>query len=212
MRRGILFVVSAPSGTGKTTVVEELVGTVPDLVMSRSYTSRVPREGEVDGVDYHFIRPQVFEEMLAAGEFLESATVFGHRYGTSIGDTENYLRQGQDVVLVIDVQGAEQIKQQNSEMKSIFVMPPSFGELEKRLRGRSGSGAIEADLRLRLDTAQREIEVRGRYDYIVVNDDVKECVESLRCIVLAERSRARAMKSEGSAIADSFIHDQMKFN
>ena len=87
-----------------------------------------------------------------------------------------------------------------------------LGELEKRLRGRSGSGAIEADLRLRLDTARREIEVRGKYDYVVVNDDVKECVEALRCIVLAERSRARAMKSEGSAIADSFIHDQMKFN
>jgi guanylate kinase len=210
MRRGILFVVSAPSGTGKTTVVEELVATVPDLVMSRSYTSRAPREGEVDGVDYHFVGPEVFEKMLAAGEFLESATVFGQRYGTGVGDTENYLRREQDVVLVIDIQGAEQIKQHHSEMKSIFVMPPSFDELEKRLRGRSGSSASEADLRWRLDTARREIKARDRYDYIVINDDVKQCVESLRCIVFAERSRARAMKSEVSPIADSFIHDQIK--
>ena len=210
MRLGILFVVSAPSGTGKTTVVEGLVGTVPDVVVSRSYTSRLPREGEVDGVDYHFVGSETFEEMIKAGKFLESATVFGHRYGTSVGDTENYLRQGKDVVLVIDVQGVVQIRQQGNEMKSIFVMPPSFDELEKRLRGRSGSGASEEDLRWRLETARREIEFRGSYDYIVVNDDVKQCVECLRCIVLAERLRARAMKSAGSAIADSFIQNEMK--
>jgi guanylate kinase len=210
MRLGILFVVSAPSGTGKTTVVEGLVGTVPDVVVSRSYTSRLPREGEVDGVDYHFVGSETFEEMIKAGKFLESATVFGHRYGTSVGDTENYLRQGKDVVLVIDVQGVVQIRQQGNEMKSIFVMPPSFDELEKRLRGRSGSGASEEDLRWRLETARREIEFRGSYDYIVVNDDVKQCVECLRCIVLAERLRARAMKSAGSAIVDSFIQNEMK--
>ena len=210
MRLGILFVVSAPSGTGKTTVVEGLVGTVPDVVVSRSYTSRLPREGEVDGVDYHFVGSETFEEMIKAGKFLESATVFGHRYGTSVGDTENYLRQGKDVVLVIDVQGVVQIRQQGNEMKSIVVMPPSFNELEKRLRGRSGSGASEEDLRWRLETARREIEFRGSYDYIVVNDDVKQCVECLRCIVLAERLRARAMKSAGSAIVDSFIQNEMK--
>ncbi len=210
MRLGILFVVSAPSGTGKTTVVEGLVGTVPDVVVSRSYTSRLPREGEVDGVDYHFVGSETFEEMIKAGKFLESATVFGHRYGTSVGDTENYLRQGKDVVLVIDVQGVVQIRQQGNEMKSIFVMPPSFDELEKRLRGRSGSGASEEDLRWRIETARREIEFRGSYDYIVVNDDVKQCVECLRCIVLAERLRARAMKSAGSAIVDSFIQNEMK--
>ena len=210
MRLGILFVVSAPSGTGKTTVVEGLVGTVPDVVVSRSYTSRLPREGEVDGVDYHFVGSETFEEMIKAGKFLESATVFGHRYGTSVGDTENYLRQGKDVVIVIDVQGVVQIRQQGNEMKSIFVMPPSFDELEKRLRGRSGSGASEEDLQWRLETARREIEFRGSYDYIVVNDDVKQCVECLRCIVLAERLRARAMKSAGSAIVDSFIQNEMK--
>ena len=210
MRRGILFVVSAPSGTGKTTVVEALVAAVPDVVVSRSYTSRVAREGEVDGVDYHFVDPEAFEEMLTAGKFLESATVFGHRYGTSVDDTENYLRQGKDVVLVIDVQGADQIRQQSSEMKGIFVMPPSFDELEKRLRGRSGSGASEMDLRWRLDAARREIELRGSYDYIVVNDDVKQCVECLRCIVLAERLRAQSMKSASGAIANSFIQNQMK--
>ena len=116
MRRGSLFIVSAPSGTGKTTLVEELVKTVSDLVMSRSYTSRSPRAGEVDGADYQFVDADRFAAMVEADEFLEWAMVFGNRYGTSAADTERHRREGRDVVLVIDVQGADQVRRLGLEM------------------------------------------------------------------------------------------------
>ena len=211
MRRGNLFIVSAPSGAGKTTLVEELVKTVPDLVMSRSYTSRPPREGEVDGTDYHFVDNDRFTAMVEADEFLEWATVFGNRYGTSAADTERHCREGRDVVLVIDVQGADQVRQQGLEMVGIFVMPPSFEVLERRLRGRA-QGASEADLRRRLDTARSEVQARTRYDFIVINDTLKHCVDRLRCGVLAERSRTAAMVDTTDPIADSFGRDGVESN
>ena len=206
MRRGSLFIVSAPSGTGKTTLVEELVTTVPDLVMSRSYTSRAPRDGEVDGRDYHFVDNDRFTAMVEADEFLEWASVFGNRYGTSAEDTEHHRREGRDIVLVIDVQGAETVRRRNLQMVSIFVMPPSFEVLESRLRGR-GQGSSEEDLRRRLETARKEVAARERYDYVVVNDTVTQCVDRLRCIVLAERSTTKAMAVTTDRIADSFRRD-----
>jgi len=206
MRRGNLFIVSAPSGTGKTTLVEELVKTVSDLVMSRSYTSRPPREGEVDGTDYHFVDDDRFTAMVEADEFLEWVTVFGNRYGTSAADTERHRREGRDVVLVIDVQGADQVRQQGLEMVGIFVMPPSVEVLERRLRGRT-QGASEAELRRRLETARSEVQARVRYNFIVVNDTLKQCVDCLRCVVLAERSRTAAMVDTADPIADSFGRD-----
>ena len=206
MRQGSLFVVSAPSGTGKTTLVEELVKTVPDLITSRSYTSRPPRESEVNGTDYHFVDADRFTAMVEANEFLEWATVFGNRYGTSAADTERHRREGRDVVLVIDVQGANQVRRQGLEMVGIFVMPPSVEVLERRLRGRS-QGASEADLQRRFETARSEVEARAQYDYVVVNDTVDECVDRLRCIVQAERSRTAAMADATDRIADSFGRD-----
>ena len=206
MRRGSLFIVSAPSGTGKTTLVEELVKTVPELVMSRSYTSRSPRESEVDGTDYHFVDADRFTAMVEADEFLEWATVFGNRYGTSAADTERHRREGRDVVLVIDVQGAVQVKRQGLETVGIFVMPPSLAVLECRLRGRS-HGATEAELTRRLETARSEVDARTHYDYVVVNDTVDQCVDRLRCIVQAERSRTAAMAEAIDRIADSFGRD-----
>ena len=206
MRRGNLFIVSAPSGTGKTTLVKELVRTVPDLVMSRSYTSRPPRESEVDGTDYHFVDDDRFTAMVEADEFLEWATVFENRYGTSATDTERHRREGRDVVLVIDVQGADQIRQQGVEMVGIFVMPPSLEVLERRLRGRS-QRASAADLRRRLETARSEVQARARYDFVVVNDTLEDCVDRLRCVVLAERSRTAAMTDTTDRIADSFGPD-----
>ena len=134
--KGQLFVVSAPSGTGKTTVVERLVQVVPNLALSRSYTSRAARAGEVQGVDYNFVTRSRFEEMIAAGDFLEWADVFGNLYGTCASDTQRDLAKGMDVVLVIDVQGARQVRQQHPESVGIFVMPPSFEVLESRLRDR----------------------------------------------------------------------------
>src|SRR4029078_1704280 len=135
--RGQLFVVSAPSGTGKTTLVERLVQTVPNLMLSRSFTSRAPRTGEQDGVDYNFISRGHFEAMKDAGEFLECADVFGNYYGTSASTTEAALASGCDLGLVIDVQGAQQVRARTSAAVGIFVLPPSFEVLENRLRRRS---------------------------------------------------------------------------
>ena len=135
--RGLLFIVSAPSGTGKTTLVERLVHVVPRLRMSRSYTSRTARAGEQDGVDYNFISRDRFESMAAQGEFLEWADVFGNYYGTCAADTDAMLASGEDVVLVIDVQGARQVRSRGIETIGVFVLPPSASTLEGRLRGRS---------------------------------------------------------------------------
>jgi len=210
MRRGGLFIVSAPSGTGKTTLAKELVKTVPNMVMSRSFTSRARREGEVDGRDYHFVHPDRFTAMAEAGEFLEWATIFGNRYGTGAIATERHRRDGRDVMLVIDVQGAEQVRRQGLDMAAIFVMPPSFEVLERRLRGRSGAAASEDDIRRRLDTARSEVQARVTYDYVVVNDTVEQCVDRLRCIVLAERSRTNAMADTTDTIAVSFGRDRVE--
>src|SRR5688572_11852544 len=136
-QRGTLFIVSAPSGTGKTTLIERLVQIVPDLRMSRSYTSRPARPGERDGVDYNFISRERFDVMARDDAFLEYADVFGNCYGTSRGDTEALLKQGHDVVLVIDVQGARQVRRSGVPVVGIFVLPPSADILERRLRGRS---------------------------------------------------------------------------
>ena len=203
-RRGLLFIVSAPSGTGKTTLVERLVPSVPDLVMSRSYTSRPARPGEVDGVDYNFVRRERFEEMVAAVAFLEWATIFGHAYGTSSDDTARLREAGKDVMLVIDVQGAQTVRSRGVDNVGIFILPPSFAMLERRLRGRSGSHATEGEIRKRLDTARREVNVCADYDYVVVNDDVDACVERLRSIVVAERGRQEATREQTAEIVATF--------
>jgi guanylate kinase len=199
---GILFVVSAPSGTGKTTLVERLVQRVPNLIMSRSYTSRPARTGENDGVDYNFISRQKFDEMVRAGAFLEWADVFGNLYGTSAADTARCLEQGCDVVLVIDVQGARQVRRRRRDTVGIFVLPPSFEVLERRLRGRSKDA--EEAIQRRLRTAQAEVAAFSEYDYVVINDEVDACVERLEGIVLAERARLAAIRPEAERIVKTF--------
>ncbi len=201
-RRGLLFVVSAPSGTGKTTVVERLVQVVPGLSLSRSYTSRPMRAGERDGVDYNFITRIRFEEMANDGAFLEWAEVFGNLYGTSAADTDAMLAAGNDVVLVIDVQGARHVRKRSADTIGVFVLPPSFEVLEQRLRGRSKDP--EAAIKRRLATAREEIGAVGEYDYVVVNDALDSCVDRLRAIVLAERARPRAMAGQIFDIVSSF--------
>jgi guanylate kinase len=206
-RRGHLFVVSAPSGTGKTTIVERLVQVVPDLSLSRSYTSRQMREGEKGGVDYNFITRARFEAMAKEGAFLEWADVFGNLYGTGAADTEAMLSAGRDVVLVIDVQGARQVRRRNGrDAISIFVLPPSFDVLEQRLRGRSKDP--EDAIRQRLATAREEIGAVAEYDYVVVNDELDACVDRLRAIVLAERARLGAMAPEVKRIVRSFVRKE----
>ena len=201
-RRGLLFVVSAPSGTGKTTVVERLAQVVPDLVLSRSYTSRTIRSGECDGVDYNFITRARFEAMIAEAAFLEWADVFGNFYGTSAADAERELAAGRDLVLVIDVQGARQVRKLSRNLIGVFVLPPSFEALEQRLRGRSKDS--EEAMRRRLATAREEVAAVDEYDYVVVNDELDACVDRLRAIVLAERARRSAMTPAIAAITSSF--------
>ena len=201
-RRGRLFVVSAPSGTGKTTVVERLVQCTPDLVLSRSYTSRGARSGESDGVDYNFISRARFQEMIAAEEFLEWADVFGNLYGTCATDVERELGSGRNMVLVIDVQGARQVRHRYKETVGIFVLPPSFEVLEGRLRGRSKDP--EEAMQRRLQTAREEVAAFVEYDYVIVNDELDACVDRLRGIVLAERARLRAAYDEAERILETF--------
>jgi guanylate kinase len=207
VRRGRLYVVSAPSGTGKTTVVERLVQVVPDLVMSRSYTSRPVREGECDGVDYNFITRARFQQMVAGNAFLEWADVFGNLYGTCAADAERELAAGRDLVLVIDVQGARKVRSRGLETVGIFVLPPTFEALERRLRGRSKDS--EEAIRRRLATARAEIDAVVDYDYVVVNDELEACVDRLRAIVLAERARPRAMAPIVERIVNSFSRKEV---
>lgn len=203
-RRGRLVIVSAPSGTGKTTLVKRLVDTVPDLVMSRSYTSRPLRSGETNGVDYTFVEKQRFNEMVESGEFLEWANVFGHRYGTSAEETERHLCEGKDVVLVIDVQGAAQLRDSGVDTISIFVLPPSFEVLKKRLLGRSGGEVSKEAFDRRLTTARIEIRARDSYDYIVINDDLDICVDQVRGIVAGDRYRLPTMRDRADEVARTF--------
>jgi len=200
--RGLLFIVSAPSGAGKTTLVEQLVRVTPTLRQSRSYTSRSARPGEVDGVDYNFTSRERFEAMIAAGEFLEWADVFGNLYGTSATDTTRLLEAGQDVVLVIDVQGARQVRERGVETTAVFVLPPSFQVLEQRLRGRSKDA--EAAIQRRLQVARDEVAAFAEYDFVVVNDDVDTAVDTLRSIVLAERARLRSVRHAAETIVRTF--------
>jgi guanylate kinase len=198
----LLFIVSAPSGAGKTTLVEHLVQILPHLRMSRSYTSRPARPGERDGVDYHFISRPHFEDMITAGAFLEWADVFGNLYGTAAADTAALMATGQDVVMVIDVQGARQVKAHGIDHTSIFVLPPSFPVLERRLRGRSKD--TEEQMQRRLATARAEVPSYVEYDYVVVNDQLEPTVVRLQEIIAAERSRTHRMRVTAEALLASF--------
>ena len=200
--RGLLFIVSAPSGAGKTTLVERLVEHTPSLKMSRSYTSRAARDGENDGLDYNFVTRSKFETMAAAGEFLEWAEVFGNLYGTGASDTETVLASGHDVVLVIDVQGARKMRARGIDTTTVFVMPPSMAVLEQRLRGRSKDS--ETEIQRRLQVARDEVAAFAEYDFVVVNDELTSAVDRLRSIVVAERSRLDRMQPSAERIVSSF--------
>ena len=198
----MLFIVSAPSGTGKTTVVERLVKVIDRLKLSRSYTSRAPRGDETHGVDYNFVSRARFEEMIANGEFLEHADVFGNFYGTHAGDTSRCLQSGDDVMLVIDVQGARNVRAAGLPHVAIFVLPPSYEVLEQRLRGRSKDS--DETIRRRLEVAREEVSAFAEYDYVVLNDELESCVDRIRAIVLAERSKLNCMRPRAMDILRTF--------
>jgi guanylate kinase len=186
-RRGTLFVVSAPSGAGKTTLCRELRMHVPGLAYSMSVTTRAPRPGELNGVDFEFVDEEQFRHMIAAGDFAEHAVVHGHLYGTRKATLERSLAAGTDILLDIDTQGAAKLKAHAPEAVLIFIVAPSMQELEQRLRERRSDG--EADITRRLARARDEIGLWRRYDYLIVNRDVKEALEQLEAIIAAERTR-----------------------
>ena len=201
--QGLLFIVSAPSGAGKTTLVERLVTRMSGLTMSRSYTSRSARAGERDGVDYNFVSRARFEEMIAAGDFLEWAELFGNLYGTRKSDTEKLLASGCDVVLVIDVQGTRWVRKRGLVAASVFVMPPSFAILEERLRRRSKDS--EEAIQRRLQVAREEVAAFKEYDFVVVNDELNAASDRLQAIFTAERARLEPMRLEAESIIRTFI-------
>lgn len=186
--KGDLFVVSAPSGAGKTTLCRRLLEELPGIAFSVSHTTRAPRKEERDGVSYHFVSRQRFIEMREAGEFLEWAEVHGNLYGTSKGEVTSRLSRGEDVLLDIDVQGARRIRERFPEAVSVFVLPPSWEALEKRLAGR-GTEDPEV-LARRLTNARAELDAAHEYDYIVVNDEIDRAVADLVGIVRARRCLA----------------------
>ena len=186
-RRGTLFVVSAPSGAGKTTLCREIRLRLPDLAYSVSVTTRPPRPGEIDGVDFRFVGEPEFRAMLGAGELAEWATVHGNLYGTRARALEDALAAGRDVLLDIDTQGAAQLRARYPDAVLIFIVAPSVKELEQRLRERRSDANVEIERRL--VRAREEIALWRRYDYLIVNRDVKDAVEQLAAVIQAERCR-----------------------
>jgi len=187
IRTGKLFVLAGPSGVGKGSIVRELVARDPEgLSLSVSVTTRAPRPGEVDGVDYFFLDGDAFERMIRAGELLEWAEIVGHRSGTPRGFVEDRLAAGKDVVLEIDVVGASQVRERVPGSVLIYIEPPSMEELERRLRGRGTE--TEERIRLRLETAAWELEQRDWFDHVVVNDDLKRASAQVAAIIGASRS------------------------
>ncbi len=199
---GILFVISAPSGTGKTTVARRVQQCISGIDWSVSYTTRKPREGEVDGREYHFIDARAFASMEAEGAFLECADVFGNRYGTGLVQTREKLAKGRDLLLEIDIQGAAQVRHGPVEAVSVMLLPPDFATLESRLTGR---GSEAADQRAgRLAKAREEAEEYRHFNYVVVNAELERAVEQVASVVRAERRRVGRCTAEAQSILDGF--------
>ena len=182
---GTLFIISSPSGGGKTSLVKALLDAEPEVRLSVSYTTRDPRPGEVEGRDYNFVAPPQFKRMLEAGEFLESAVIYGNHYGTAQKWVEGEFARGRDVLLEIDWQGAQQVRRLMKAVVSVFIVPPSPEVLEARLKGR-GQDSAEAIVR-RLAAAQDEMSHASEYDYVIINEEFSRAALDLRSIVRAER-------------------------
>jgi guanylate kinase len=185
--QGVLFVISSPSGGGKGTLIRRVLETVPGISYSVSWTTRAPRPGEVDGVNYHFVNPEEFARMRDGGGFLEWAVVHGNLYGTARSVVEQEMREGHDIILEIDVQGAAWVRAAMRSVVSVFIFPPSFAVLEERLTRRMTERPEELALRLR--NARGEVEQYRHFDYLVLNDEVERAASQLAAIVYAERAR-----------------------
>ncbi|NUE65735.1 MULTISPECIES: guanylate kinase [Snodgrassella] len=190
LQSGHIFIVSAASGTGKTTLVSRLSANQPDIRISISHTTRMPREGEQNGVHYHFVSRSEFEEMIAGNAFIEHANVYGNYYGTSLKAVESLTQQGYNVILEIDVQGAEQIRRLLPEATSIFILPPSMTELTERLQNR-GTDSEEV-IAYRLEKSREEIEQSKLFDYVIVNQELTQAEQDLLAIIRSVGLRAQA--------------------
>ena len=189
---GMLLVGSGPSGVGKGTIVKRIMENDPSIVFSVSATTRAPREGEVNHRDYHFVTEAEYDELVAQDAFLEHAEVHGHRYGTLKSEVEKRIADGQNVLLDIDTQGALQVMEKAPDAVSVFILPPSFQELERRLRGRQTEA--EADILRRLANARAEVKLLPRYTYALVNDDLDQACRTLEHIVKAEKQRTTRLE------------------
>ncbi|HJW09995.1 MAG TPA: guanylate kinase [Holophagaceae bacterium] len=201
-RHGNVFVLSAPSGTGKSTLSQRLVATHPDLIFSISYTTRAPRSGEVEGKDYFFVDDATFDAMVKDGAFVEWVQVYEKRYGTSRGWLDEVLAAGLDVLLDIETTGAMNLRRAMPEATMIFLLPPSAADLEARLRGRGKDS--EAQIKLRLEHARHELELYQHYDYLIVNEDLEGAYRQLESVVLAARARREKMAHLAEAILKGF--------
>ena len=201
-REPVVIVVSAPSGAGKTSVVARVLAEMPGILFSVSYTTRHPRGAEREGVEYRFVDRDRFVALRERGALLEWAEVHGNLYGTGVAEIERAREAGCDLLLDLDVQGAAQVRRRIEDAVTVFVLPPSYGVLERRLRGRGEDD--EATIRRRLAAAGREIDAFTQYDYAIVNDDLDRCVEELKCIVMAARCRVPLMTALARAIERTF--------
>ncbi len=201
-RQPVIVVVSAPSGAGKTTVLARVLDETPGLRFSVSHTTRAPRPGEQDGVDYHFVESQAFLRLQQAGGLLEWAEVHGNLYGTGLAEIDRARGEGRDLLLDLDVKGAEQVRSAIPDAVTVFILPPSFDVLERRLRGRGQDD--EATIRRRLAAAGREIDAFTQYDYAIVNEELDACVAQLKSIVSAARCRVSVVSARAREIERSF--------
>lgn len=203
--RGILFVVSSPSGGGKGTLIRRVLNNVPHLSYSVSYTTRTPRNGEIDGREYFFVNPERFEQMVAANEFLEWARVHGNYYGTSARQVSLEVDEGRDIILEVDVQGADSIRRLVTDSVSIFILPPSYDVLRKRLMSRGTDSAEELQLRLR--NAPEEISHYAAFDFVIINDDADHASAQLASIINAERARRSRQELHVKQVLSTFPLD-----
>lgn len=200
--KGILFIITSPSGGGKGTLIKEILRTMENISYSVSFTTRKRREGEIHGKDYFFVSPDEFENLARQGDFLEYAKVHGNFYGTLGRQVKMETESGRDLILEIDVQGAESVKAKMPEAVSVFILPPSFEVLRKRLVSRQTES--EADLQLRLKNAKTEVKYYKHFDYVVINEEKTIAVENLRSVIAAERLRSVRQTEEIESIISTF--------